>query len=246
MRFTSPSESGVSQKTCESGMSIGPNLCAFAEEDDEEVLMAAEADVASALEDAARTRARRGSIVRGRTARRSCAARMSTPRRCDVSRAGRGSRFLKNRRHFEMRPCSTLALLLALALLALAGFARADHPTYADRVRANRGPYPIDEADARARHARSGVGRITGLDAAPLLRRRRLAEDTATIDGAPAPIKGCARHTDEASCALPCRWCKSAAVPSACFSAKAAASLPAGVFECTSHPRGASDVAAAR
>ena len=33
MRFTSPSESGVSQKTCESGMSIGPNLCAFAEED---------------------------------------------------------------------------------------------------------------------------------------------------------------------------------------------------------------------
>ena len=54
MRFTSPSESGVSQKTCESGMSIGPNLCAFAEADDEEVLMAAEADVASALEDAAR------------------------------------------------------------------------------------------------------------------------------------------------------------------------------------------------
>ena len=50
--------------------------------------MAAEADVASALEDAARTRARRGSIVRGRTARRSCAARMSTPGRCDVPRAG--------------------------------------------------------------------------------------------------------------------------------------------------------------
>lgn len=158
-------------------------------------------------------------------------------------------RLLKNHRHFEMRPCSTLALLLALALLALAGFARADHPTYADRVRANRGPYPIDEADARARHARSGVGRITGLDAGDVgggLKRRRLAEDTATIDGAPAPIKGCARHTDEASCALPCRWCKSAAVPSACFSAKAAASLPAGVFQCTSHPRGGSEVAAAR
>ena len=73
-----------------------------------------------------------------------------------------------------------------------------------------------------------------------------LLRATATIDGAPAPIKGCAAHTDEASCALPCRWCQSAAVPSACFSAKAAASLPAGVFECTSHPRGASDVAAAR
>ena len=158
-------------------------------------------------------------------------------------------RLLQKQRHFEMRPCSTLALLLALALLALAGFARADHPTYADRVRANRGPYPIDEADARARHARSGVGRITGLDAGDVgggIKRRRLAEDTATIDGAPAPIKGCARHTDEASCALPCRWCKSAAVPSACFSAKAAASLPAGVVECTSHPRGGSEVAAAR
>ena len=64
-------------------MSIGPNLCAFAGEDDDEVLMAAEADVASALEDAARTRARRGSIARGRAAR-SCAARMSTPGRCDV------------------------------------------------------------------------------------------------------------------------------------------------------------------
>ena len=144
-------------------------------------------------------------------------------------------RLLQKQRHFEMRPCSTLALLLALALLALAGFARADHPTYADRVRANRGPYPIDEADARARHARSGVGRITGLDAGDVgggIKRRRLAEDTATIDGAPAPIKGCAAHTDEASCALPCRWCKSAAVPSSCKTKEEAKGLPPAVFDC--------------
>ena len=76
--------------------------------------------------------------------------------------------------------------MLLAALLALAGFARADHPTYGDAVRANRGPYPIDEADARARHARSGVGRVTGINNAVgadiggtgFRRRRLLEEDT--------------------------------------------------------------------
>ena len=139
----------------------------------------------------------------------------------------------------EMRP-SARWLLLA-ALLALAGFARADHPTYGDAVRANRGPYPIDEADARARHARSGVGRVTGINNAVgdiggtgFRRRRLLEEDTATITRAPAPRKGCAAHAEEASCRSPCVWCVASAVPSACFNAKNAARLPAGVFTCKS------------
>ena len=140
----------------------------------------------------------------------------------------------------EMR--TSARWLLLAALLALAGFARADHPTYGDAVRANRGPYPIDEADARARHARSGVGRVTGINNAVgadiggtgFRRRRLLEEDTATITRAPAPRKGCVAHADEASCRSPCVWCVASAVPSACFNAKNAARLPAGVFTCKS------------
>lgn len=43
---------------------------------------------------------------------------------------------------------------------------------------------------------------------------------------------GCKAHATAKECAKPCMWCSSAAVPSACYSSKAAARLPAGVFEC--------------
>ena len=45
---------------------------------------------------------------------------------------------------------------------------------------------------------------------------------------------GCRVHTTEASCAQAkaCEWCVSAAVPASCYSSKAAARLPAGVFQC--------------
>ena len=215
-------------------------------------------------DDAAATRARRGAIARGTAARRSRAARMSTPlrrarSRCEALLGSLWQTTLVLKRASSsflsevMRP-SARWLLLA-ALLALAGFARADHPTYGDAVRANRGPYPIDEADARARHARSGVGRVTGINNAVgadiggtgFRRRRLLEEDTATITRAPAPRKGCAAHADEASCRSPCVWCVASAVPSACFNAKNAGRLPPGVFTCKSdtddHALGA-DVAA--
>ena len=43
-----------------------------------------------------------------------------------------------------------------------------------------------------------------------------------------------AAHAEEASCRSPCVWCVASAVPSACFNAKNAARLPAGVFTCKS------------
>lgn len=43
---------------------------------------------------------------------------------------------------------------------------------------------------------------------------------------------GCRAHTAEAACAKPCEWCVSAAVPPSCYSSKAAARLPSGVFQC--------------
>uniref|UniRef100_A0A7S0SHT1 Uncharacterized protein n=1 Tax=Mantoniella antarctica TaxID=81844 RepID=A0A7S0SHT1_9CHLO len=42
----------------------------------------------------------------------------------------------------------------------------------------------------------------------------------------------CKAHTTAAACGKPCKWCSSAAVPSACYAPRAAARLPPGVFEC--------------
>ena len=208
-------------------------------------------DVASALEDAAEARARRHRS-RGAGGAERHAERMSTPGRCGRSRAGiRISPSLLNPTpSLEcVRPCSTLTSLEAprstLALLALA--VRARGPRRRTRTASARPeprariPSTRRTPSSADREVRVGVtfGRsatVGGPDSnagawRSIPRLRRLS---------PRRSRGArAAHGRGVVRAPVCRWCKSAAVPSACDNAESrGVDAGGGVFANCSHRDG--------